>query len=123
MKAVQIKYPFQVSDRGRVATMDYAGHVYQMIEQLLFTSPGERVNLPTFGCAVQQLVFASNSPELATATQALIHGTLQQWLGDVIKVESVQVQNDDLTLQILIQYVLLRTQARYVSTFQREASS
>jgi phage baseplate assembly protein W len=119
---MQIEYPFQISDHGRVATTDYAEHVYQMIEQLLFTSPGERVNMPTFGCAIQQLVFASNSPELATATQALIQGALQQWLGDIIKPESVQVKNDDTTLQILIQYVILRTQSRQVSTFQREVS-
>jgi phage baseplate assembly protein W len=117
---MQIEYPFQISHSGRVATTDYAAHVYQMIEQLLFTSPGERVNMPTFGCAVQQLVFASNSPELVTATQALIHGALQQWLGDVIKVESVQVRNADSSLRILIQYVILRTQTRQVSTFERE---
>ncbi|MDT5294747.1 MAG: uncharacterized protein QOJ76_1627 [Acidobacteriota bacterium] len=120
---MQIEYPFQIADHGRVATTDYAGHVYQMIEQLLFTSPGERVNMPTLGCAVQQLVFASNSPELATATQALIHGALQQWLGDIIKVESVQVKNNDSALQILIQYLILRTQSRQVSTFQREVSA
>jgi phage baseplate assembly protein W len=116
---MQIKYPFQVSDHGRVATTDNPQHVYQMIEQLLFTAPGERVNLPTLGCAVEQLVFASNSPELATATQGLIHGALQQWLGDVIRVEAVQVQKADSSLEITVQYTILRTQRRHTSTFER----
>lgn len=119
---MQISYPFRVSDHGRVAVTDYERHVYQMIEQLLFTAPGERVNMPTFGCAVQALVFAENSPELATATQALVHGSLQQWLGDIIKVEAVQVENVDSTLSITVQYTVLRTQRRQTSTFQRDTS-
>ena len=120
---MQISYPFRVSEHGRVATTDYESHVYQMIEQLLFTAPGERVNLPTYGCAVQVLVFASNSPELATATQALVHGALQQWLGDVIKVEAVQVGSADSTLSITVQYTIIRTQRRQTSTFRRDITT
>jgi len=94
--------------------------VRQMIEQVLFTNPGERVNRPDFGCGILQLVFAPNSEELASATQFLIQGALEQWLGDVITLEAVQVENDESRLVITIQYVIRATQQRQVSRFSRE---
>jgi Baseplate wedge protein gp25 len=68
-----------------------------MIEQILFTDLGERVNRPTFGSGINQLVFAPNSNELAAATQLLVQGALQQWLADLIHVESVAVKNSGFT--------------------------
>jgi len=91
-----------------------------MIEQVLFTSPGERVNRPDFGTGVMQLVFAPNSPELAAATEFTIQGALQQWLGDVIKVEAVNVESQESTLRITVQYVIRRNQQRAVAQFSRE---
>ena len=61
---MNIDFPFQFDRRGRTATTSDAGHVRDMIEQLLFTNPGERVNRPDFGSGLQQLVFAPNSTEL-----------------------------------------------------------
>ena len=49
-------------------------HVRDLIEQLLFTSPGERVMRPDFGCGLLDLVFAPNSPELASTPRALRAG-------------------------------------------------
>jgi len=69
-----IDYPYHFDSRGRTATADYADHVRDLIEQVLFTSPGERVNRPNFGCGLRQLIFAPASDELATATQFLVQG-------------------------------------------------
>ena len=118
----QIAFPFHIDGRGRVAEADEATHVRQMIEQVLFTVPGERVNRPDFGCGLQQLVFDPNSDELVATTEFLIQGALQQWLGDRIEVEAVQVSNDHADeglLEILLRYVVLRTQTVEVESFVR----
>lgn len=116
---MEIAFPFHISDHGQVAHATYEEHIYQMIYQVLFTLSGERVNRPTFGCSVPLLVFAPGSAELVTATQALIQSSLLQWLGDLIKVESVQVEFDESTLTVTIQYVVLLTQKRLISRYQR----
>jgi hypothetical protein len=115
----QVDYPIYFDTRGRTAGTSEEGHIRDLIEQVLFTAPGERVNRPTFGCGLMQLVFAPNSDALAATSQFLVQGALQQWLGDQIVVESVQVQNDDATLRVAIQYVIRRTQARQTAEFTR----
>lgn len=116
---MQINYPFQIDGRGRVADVAEEAHIRQMIEQVLFTIPGERVNRPDFGSGIQQLIFAPNSAEIAAATEYLVQGSLEQWLGDVIEVESVSVQSEDARLQITLQYVVRRTQDRQIVEFTR----
>jgi uncharacterized protein len=116
---MQIDYPFHFDGRGRTAQTRTDDHVRDMIEQVLFTSPGERVNRPTFGSGVMQLLFAPNNDALASATQLTVQGALQQWLGDLILVESVDVENDDATLRVQVQYVVRRTQERQVAEFVR----
>jgi len=117
---MQINYPFQFDPRGRTATTTGDKHIRDLIEQVLFTVPGERVNRPSFGSGVMQLVFAPNSDELAAATQFLIQGALQQWLGDLIQLEAVQVGSQEGTLTIQVQYVVRRTQLRQTALFSRE---
>jgi hypothetical protein len=117
---MDIAYPLRIDGRGRVANVPYETHIRQMIEQVLFTNPGERVNRPDFGCGLMQLIFAPNSDELASATQFLIQGALETWLGDVITPEAVQVENDESRLVVTIQYRIRETQARQVSQFSRE---
>jgi len=75
-----------------------------MIEQFLFTSPGERVNRPDFGSGVLQLVFAPNSPELAAALQQTVRAGLQRWLGDLIEVRDLAVSSNDSVLRVELQY-------------------
>ncbi|MBJ6762761.1 GPW/gp25 family protein [Myxococcaceae bacterium JPH2] len=116
---MQIAFPFRIDGRGRTADADLDAHVRQLIEQVLFTSPGERVNRPTFGTGLGQLVFAPNSEELATATQFLVQGALQQWLGDLIQVEAVEVLGVESTLQVTVRYVVRRTQQRQVAQLSR----
>ncbi len=115
----QIDFPLHVDGRGRTAEIDFEGHVRDLIDQVLFTQPGERVNRPTFGTGLQQLVFAPNSEEVATAVQFLVQGALQQWLADAIQVEAVEVENVDATLQVTVQYVLRRSQQRRVARFSQ----
>jgi phage baseplate assembly protein W len=115
---MQFRYPFQVDSRGRPAVTSQEEHIRQLIEQVLFTSLGERVNRPTFGSSIQQLVFAPNSEELAAATQLLVQGALQQWLGDLILVKSVTVQSEDSTLTVIVQYVIRRNQQPQQTTFR-----
>ena len=119
---MQIDYPFDFDSRGRTADTTDEEHIRDMIEQVLFTTPGERVNRPTFGSGLLQLVFAPNGQALAGATQMTVQGALQQWLGDVIQVEAVDVQSDDSKLQVLVQYTIRRNQQRKVSTFTRQGA-
>lgn len=117
---MQIGYPFHIDGRGRTADANQNDHIRQLIEQLLFTSPGERVNRPTFGTGVMQLVFAPNSEELATATEFMIQGALLEFLGELIQVEGVSVESQDSSLHIKVQYVVRRDQQREVARFTRE---
>lgn len=119
---MEIRYPFRIDGRGRTADATETEHVRQLIEQVLFTWPGERVNRPDFGCGLQQLLFAPNSTELAAATQFLVQGALQQWLGDVIEVEDVKVDAIDSRLEVTIAYRLKRTEERQVEIFSRRES-
>ena len=116
---MQINYPFRIDGRGRTACTDPDAHIRDLVEQVLFTAPGERVNRPDFGSGLMQLVFAPNSDELATATQFLVQGALQQWLGDLIQVEAVEVLSEDSTLEVTVQYIVRRNQQRQVAQFTR----
>ena len=117
---MNVDFPFHTDARGRTAATSYEDHVRDMIEEVLFTAPGERVNRPTFGCALLQLVFAPNSNELAAATQYIVQGSLQQWLGDVILVNSVSIESQDSTLRVNISYTLRRTQQMQNAQFERQ---
>jgi phage baseplate assembly protein W len=114
---MDIDYPFHLDGRGRTAQTDTDDHIRDLIEQVLFTSPGERVNRPGFGTGLQQLLFAPNSDELATATQFLVQGALQQWLGDLIQVQAVQVDNQNEKLSVTVQYVIRRNRQQQVAQF------
>lgn len=116
---MNVDYPFHFDRLGRTATAGLDDHVRDMIEELLFTNPGERVNRPDFGSGLLQLVFAPNSPELAAALQFTVRASLQRWLGDVIDVQALEVTSEDSTLSIVVQYVVRRTGETRTETFER----
>jgi len=116
---MNLDYPFRFDGRGRTADTGDDDHIRDLIEQVLFTAPGERVNRPEFGCGLRSLVFAPNSSELATATQFLVQGSLQQWLGDLIEVNGIQVESDDSKLLVSVQYTVRRTQQTQTAQFAR----
>ena len=107
---MNLDFPYRFDGRGRTAATDDDDHIRDLIQQVLFTAPGERVNRPDFGCGIGRLVFAPNSNELAAATQFLVQGSLQQWLGSLIQVNDVQVESNDAQLLITIEYTVNRTQ-------------
>jgi hypothetical protein len=111
----EIDYPLHFDGRGRTAQPEGADHVRDLIEQVLLTAPGERVMRPAFGSGLMQLVFAAASPEVAATTQFLVQGALQQWLGDLLSVESVVVQAREGALIITVQYIETRHQRRGVA--------
>src|SRR6266852_792033 len=100
---MNLDFRYHFDSRGRTADTSDEDHIRDLIEQVLFTAPGERVNRPDFGSGLQRLVFAPNSDELAAATQFLVQGSLQQWLDDLIQVDQVQVESQDSTLRVAIQ--------------------
>lgn len=116
---MNIDYPIHFDPRGRTSETGDENHIRDLIEQVLFTSPGERVNRPDFGSGVMQLVFAPNSDALVAATQLSVEGALQQWLGDLIQVEDVKVSSEDSALRVDVQYIIRRTQQRQVNQFSR----
>ncbi len=118
-----VDYPFHFDSRGRTATTDYEEHIRDLIEQVLFTAPGERVNRPNFGSGLLQLVFASASDELAAATQFLVQGALQEWLGDLIELGDVTVAAEDSSLRVTVEYTVRRTQAREVAEFSSQGAA
>jgi uncharacterized protein len=113
---MNVNFPYQFDGRGR--TRDpLADYVRQLVEQVLFTSPGERVNLPDFGSGLLQLTFAPNSMEMAAATQFTVQGALQKWLSGYIKVQSVVATAEDSTLTVSVTYAPLNTGVTQVETF------
>ena len=117
---MNVDFPYRIDGRGRTADTTDEDHIRDMVEEVLFTSPGERVNRPTFGCGLLQLVFAPNSDELAATTQYLVQGALQQWLGDLIQVNTVTVSNEDSTLRVTVSYTVRSTQQSQTAEFQRQ---
>ena len=114
---MNLAFPFNFDMTGHTSTTDTLSHIGDMIQQILFTSPGERVNRPNFGSGTAQLVFAPNSDVLATAQQNVIQASLQMWLSDLIRVQSVTVVAEDATLQITVVYVVLQTQQQQSQQF------
>lgn len=114
---MDIAFPLHIGGAGRTAAAGRDDHVRQMIGQLLFTRPGERVMQPTLGCALLQLVFEPNSPEIAAAVQMTVQASLQHWLSDVVRVDSLSVDAADAELTITVGYVVIATGAAGQATF------
>ena len=117
---MNIDFPFTFDGRGRTASTSDDDHIRDMIEQLLFTNPGERVNRPDFGSGLLQLIFAPNSPELAATLQFTMQAALQQWLGDVIQVLALDVTSQDTTLTVDLKYLIRRTNQQQTARFTRQ---
>ena len=120
---MNIDYPFHFDSRGRTAATDDNDHIRDMIVQFLFTNAGERVNRPDFGSGLLQLIFAPNSPELASTLEFTMQAGLQQWLGDVIEVRKLEVTSEEATIRVELQYLVRRTREIRGTTFVRSTSS
>jgi phage baseplate assembly protein W len=119
----QVRFQLQFDSRGHTAVTDDAGHIHDLVEQVLFTSPGERVNRPTFGSGLQQMVFEPTSDAIAGTLQYVVQGALQQWLGDLIDVQSLEVTSEESKLTVRLVYVMRRTQQRVTDVFVRQGAA
>lgn len=117
-----IAFPFRADRRGRTAHAAHGEHVHDLIEQLLFTSPGERVMRPDFGCGLLDLVFAQNSPELVSTLELFVQASLQRWLGDLIDVVALDVESTDDAVRVHLSYVLRATGTRADDVFEGRAA-
>ncbi|WP_294539562.1 GPW/gp25 family protein [uncultured Rhodoblastus sp.] len=117
-----VRFPLRIDGRGRTAVGSYEQHVEDLLEQLLFTTMGERVNRPDFGGGLLQMIFAPGGDELAAATKFLVEGAVQQWLGDVLLLESVDANQNDGRLTVRVAYRVRRTQERQQVTLERPLS-
>jgi phage baseplate assembly protein W len=117
-------FPYSFDGTGRTAQAPSLNdYVQQMVEQVLFTSPGERVNLPDFGSGLLQLPFAPNSVEMAAATQFAVQGALQKWLSGYVRVLSVTAVVEEWVLTVTVSYIPLNTDVTQVQTFVYGSSS
>jgi len=106
-RAWHLASPLRLDGRGRTALAGDEDYLRGLVETVLFTRPGERVNRPDFGSGVHALVFAPPGDELAAATRALVHGSLQHWLGELLRVDEVTVDAVESTLTVTVSYVSL----------------
>lgn len=115
---MNLDHPFHGDALGAVATTTDDDHLRDLLEQLLLTSPGERVNRPDFGCGLLRQVFEPNNPELAAAMQFAVMAAIQRWLGDLIEPQAVEVVSRDSTLEVTVRFAVRRTGERREERFR-----
>ncbi|MEU1973410.1 GPW/gp25 family protein [Microbacterium sp. NPDC019599] len=113
-----VNHPFAFGPDGRTLSPTHSGHVRDLIEQVLFTNPGERINRPEFGSGLQGLVFEPSGSAIAATLQSTVEAALQRWLGDVIVLEAVSARADEGVLEVVVQYVEVRTAERRTDTIR-----
>lgn len=114
---MNLHHPYQFDGRGRTRDADEAIWIRGLVEQVLLTSPGERVMRPDFGSGLRQLVFAPGGPEIAATVQFLVQGSLQRWLGGLIAVEDVTAAAVESTLTVSVAYTIRRSGERRLESF------
>lgn len=110
---MNVAFPYQIDDQGLTARATAQEHVRQLVEQVLLTATGERVNRPSFGCGLARLVFTAPRSETLTALKAMVQAELQQNLSDVVRIQAVDVKTDESQLDVTVAYIDLADQARY----------
>ena len=116
---MNIDYPFRFANDGTTAKCGDVDHVRDLVEQVLFTNPGERPYRPDFGCGLLQLVFEPNSDVLAGAVESSTRAALEQWLGDLIEVAELAVDADEEQLIVNLAYEVLQTGDFRTEQFQK----
>jgi Bacteriophage baseplate protein W len=117
-------YPLRIDGGSQQAAQaPYAQHVEQMIEQILLTAPGERVDMPQFGCGLRQLLFAPITSQLDAMLNLQITQALGKYLAGIITVSAISVTTseddgalDPGTVLVTIAYTLVDTQTQEQTT-------
>jgi phage baseplate assembly protein W len=100
-------FPFAVSPAGSIAPgPDEDADLRGAIVQVLFTSPGERVNQPEFGCGLLDLVFDPADTVLVSALEFTVGQALTQWLGDRLVVRAVDVTVELESISVEVAYLV-----------------
>jgi uncharacterized protein len=116
---MQIDYPFHFDSNGLTASTTQEDHVRDMIEQVLFTTPGERVNRRDFGSGLLRSIFEPIGDAFAIATESTVRAALVQWLSEVATIEQVAVSNRDSTVEVIVRYIVRGTEERRTAQFTR----
>jgi uncharacterized protein len=90
-------------DRG-VEVADLVAGVRAMLEQILFTMPGERVNRPTFGVGVQQYVFEPLTPMLSERIRVALDENVYEHLGREVRIDGVSVEREEEKLLVRVTF-------------------
>jgi uncharacterized protein len=114
-----IAFPLRVQPTGNTATCAPPEEVDALIRQLLFTDPGERLNRPTLGCGLIELIFDAISDELVAATQFQVQGALQQWLSTMVTVGAVTATRSGGELVVAVDYRLANASQWQTVVFRR----
>jgi phage baseplate assembly protein W len=104
-----LTFPYQIDAAGHTATNDLAAYVESLVLLVLQTDPGERVNRPDFGAGLKSLVFLGMDGAFGSAAETLIRGKLMQFLGDVIAIQTLQVQAQQDQAQVSLIYTIIYT--------------
>jgi len=120
-RAADVAFPLRTDARGRTATVGAAEHVADLVEAVLFTAPGERVNRPDFGCGVNLILFAPVDAAVVATTDLQVRSGLQRWLGHVIEVDDVAVELGEATVVVRVAYRIRATGEARVDEFERSA--
>lgn len=116
---MNIDFPFRFANDGTTGTCGYVDHIYDLVEQVLFTNPGERVYRPEFGCGLLQLVFEPNSEVLGGAIEASTRAALEEWLGELIEVDELKVNADEERLVVDLAYEVIQTGELRTEQFEK----
>ncbi len=119
---MHVHFPFMLDGRGRVADASHDDHVRQLIEQVLFTAPGERVNRPDFGCGLLRELFGPGNEEERIATRFLVQQALITWLGELIEVKSVELIHRGERLEVVVEYTDVETRRQHAATYEVSAT-
>jgi uncharacterized protein len=112
-------FPFQIDHLGRTKVTDLGEHIRQLVEQILFTAPGERVNRPSFGCHLTELIFAPKSQELLAEETNIIRSSLTKYLSDLMTIDDVTISSENSALTITVTYIIRKNQLKLVAEFRR----
>jgi phage baseplate assembly protein W len=117
-----LAFPYRFDARGRTAEVaTHHQHVANLVEQTLLTAPGERVNRPDFGAGLLDMVFEPGSETVSDATEALVRASLQRWLQDLVRIETLRVHFDEGTLNVRLTYTVLETGQSLTQDVRRAA--
>ena len=110
---------FDIGTHGRIGLPESeSDHIRDMMVSLLLTSKGERVNMPQFGCGLRELLFLGNNSRIAALVKITVSGSIENYLGDFVIVDDVDVQHRDELLLIKIDYTVKHSMEKEQLSFE-----